>query len=453
MPKLQVTQIEHLKDLALCYIQGEPLEVIKVRLQAESSKSKLSCKELYKSVAVKQLNDPYLIAFLKSLNIHKSTTGEAGAFETFLINSNNFYDLLVNLNYAGYHHIAYLLKLINHTHPPRNWGLMFSLTSLFAAGFITLFHFKKDYFDKVFQWASAGLHWFGKTFSILKNIPLLGMIYNGLDLLGSWFVMAFRKTQPGSHRVYNLLFKTVQSSFTITAYGLMFMAGGALAFPIAILFILGAATDVFKSLYILYKNYRDLSNLTKPEEDAPWQHLAEYERAKNRMQSTLRSVWVKLGIALLITAAVVIWCLSPPSIILSAVCCAFISLLTLSSFSFSNVIKHTYAQKLQQSIANLAPSTDLELYPSMQRGFSNREAELNRRDTELRQLEDKLNQKEWELEIREKAIADTLAALKPTAPANAGSPLQVFSLFPSSSTASQSSHPIESAAIGASPSQ
>ncbi|WP_133129939.1 hypothetical protein [Legionella yabuuchiae] len=438
MPTLQSTQAEPLQDIALRYVQGEPLEVIAVRLQAESSKLKLSCKELYKSLSVKNFNNPYIIAFLKSLNIKKSPTGEVGEFETFITNSASFYDLLVNLNYAGYHHVECLLKLIDKAHPPRNTALLFSLVSLFSAGLVTLFHFKKDFFVTLLEWGLSGIHWLGRTFSILKNIPLLGMLYNSLDLLSSWIVMAFKKTQPARQRVYDLLFKTVQSALTITAYGLMFLAGGTLAFPIAILFILSAATDVLKSLFILYKNYRDLNNITKPEDDASWESIAEYERAKNLLQSTVRSVWLKLGIAMLITAAVIVWCLSPPSLILSVVCCAFICLLTLSSISFSNVIKHSYAQKLQESIANIKPSNDPELYPSTQRGFNNHavefnhhQAELERREEILAHREQELNQKALVLDAREHAITDTLAALS----------LQKHSFF--SGTAANSAHALD----------
>jgi hypothetical protein len=164
---------------------------------------------------------------------------------------------------------------------------------------------------------------------------------------------------------------------------------------------LGASNDVFHSLFDWFKHHKAYQKLkqyrSKPRNDEPWEVFAEYERAKNLHSRSLDSVWIRVGSALLVTAAVAIWSFCPPSLIITICCVVFISLIAITSKFGIWSINETSARLLQKSLKKIAilPQDDLcpkdpehsdQMYPSAQ-SLRMKEDRLNRWEQRLLQEE------------------------------------------------------------------
>ncbi|ETO92349.1 hypothetical protein [Legionella oakridgensis] len=407
---------DNLKAIILNYLQGEPLRVVRVRLETECEELKTGCKTLYKAIELKSKDDPFVLAILNSLNIKKATPGsKAGEYEKVLQKSENLYELLSNLYHDGYHHIGYLLRLIENTTPKRNWALIFTIGAFLSAGIGVFFYFNKKYFDAFTNWLSRSfpfvIDWCGKTFSLLKNIPLLGMVYNGLGLLFSWYNTFSNGTTTASHKLNSLFFKTLTASLNITAYFLSYTAGGAMMLPAAVLFVLSSSIDVFKSVYDFFKTRHALKTLKTPDEyERSWEQLAEYERAKNLHKRSMKSVWIKFTAAVLTTIAIGIWSFFPPNLIIMIGCIAFISLISLAKKSVLDAIYEQQAQQLQKKLQHIETTYHVELDPANQSSFvklKQKRQHLDQHEVELARREAALAKKEKEIAIRQQAILDS----------------------------------------------
>ncbi|WP_133127587.1 hypothetical protein [Legionella nagasakiensis] len=445
MVKLSRNEADNLKMIVLNYLQGEPLGVVRVRLETACAELKTGCKDLYKAIELKS-DDPFTLAILKSLHVNKAKPGNKhGEYEKVLDKSKNLHELLINLYHNGHHHVGYLLRLIENTNPKRNWALIFTIGALLSASLGVFFHFNKKYIEAFSSWLSRTfplmIDWLGKTFSLLKNIPLLGMIYNGLTLSFSWYRTFTNGTTTTSHKLNSLFFKTLTAGLNITAYFLSYTAGGAMCLPAAMLFVLSSSIDVFKSVYNFFKSRQALKTLEVPQKDEHhWERLAEYERAKNLHKRALKSVGIKFTAAILTTIAIGIWSFFPPNLIIMIGCIVFISLVSLAKKSVLSTIYERQAQQLQKKLQSIEIAHHSEPpRPSNQSSFLKLEQKqryLDQREAELSAREKALERQERELDIRRQAITETLDALS----SSASSPAKVLQILKPSPHLRQQKH-------------
>lgn len=406
MADLTGEQQNTLKEIVLYYLQGEDLSVVGVRLQSECAEFKKNCKSLYKSVTlVNPQDDPFITAILGSLNIRKNADPtEKGPYEKLLENSNNLHTLLTHLYHDGNHHVGYLLQLIENTKHKKNWSVIFMLGAIGSALLGLLLFINKQYVEAARDWLvrtfPTFISWLGRSLILIRNIPLFGMIYTGIGLLWHWYQTFSNGTTTTTEKYNRLFFKTLAAGLTIGAYVLTYFTAGVMTIPAAMLLVLSSSTDVFQSVYNWHKNQRAIKMLAAPDDNAPWEVVAEYEKAKNSHQQALRTVWIKLGAAVLTTVAVAIWNLFPPNLIITVCCMTVISLIGLTKWSILSNVEETDARNLQKRIRNIERSLSEDISPSAQNSFK------------LYQKAKELEQREKELVAREKLLYLNEAALQ-----------------------------------------
>lgn len=427
MANLTAINTYNLELIVLDYLQGTPIDDIRVRLQSQCSQLGASCQSLYKSIQIDAINNLEIdneeelglpqqeavlgeenadeehfptirltSSILASLNIKKSNNPAVqGTYEKVLSKSKNLYDVIKILSDDGHEQVEYLLEeLIKNIKPRRNWTLIFLLSSVVSAALGGLTYYHRQHLAAIGQWFSntfpVVMNWLARTFSILRNIPLLGIIGNGLVLIWNWYNALSNGTAIPTRKFHNLLFKTLAASLTISAYTLSFLAAGTITISAAILFVLSSATKVLQGGYNWWKNSRPI----RPDNTEEWEVLAQYERAENLHQRSKYSALVNIGAAVFTTIAVGIWNLFPPSLIVTIFCVSFISLTTLTEWSLLSTIRESAAYRLQTALEKIdCPKTPL-VRPSDQ-------SEASR----LHDLYTSLNAAVARLQAREAAVA------------------------------------------------
>ena len=393
MLELSEDQNNKLKEIVLNYIQGDRLGEIAGRLKTESIEFNTGCKSLFKAVPIEP-TDKFIIAILGSLNINREEPGRK--FEALFEQSDNeqpknLHELLTHLYHNGHHHIEYLLKLIEDTNPKRNWTILLMLSALGSAGLGNFFYFNKHYFETISNWFLRTfpfiINWLGKTFSLLRNVPLLGIIYNAIGLLLSWYHTFNNGTKTTTEKLNNLFFKTLMAGLTISAYAISFFAAGTMTVTAAVLFVLSSSIDVFQGVFNWVTSKQAEEDLVLPTA-AAWEIVAEYERAKNLHQLAIHSVYVKVGGAILTTIAVGIWSFCPPTLLITIFCVSFMSLTGLTARSILSSMDETAATQLQDAIINIKKKTlpREELCPSNKNRYQEFEEVQKQQDVREHQL-------------------------------------------------------------------
>ena len=428
MTELTARNIYDLELIILDYLQGEPIDVIRVRLQSQCSQLDASCQSLYKSIKLEAAHNIEVIeeeddlelpvdertdeedcptirltqSILASLNIKKSNDPTIqGTYEKVLSKSKNLYDVIKILSDDGHEHAEYLLgELIKKIKPRRNWTLIFLLSSVVSAALGGLTYYHRQHLAAIGQWFSSTfpvvVSWLAKTFSILRNIPLLGIIGNGVVLIWNWYNALSNGTTIPTRKLHNLLFKTLATGLTISAYTFSFLAAGTITIGAAILFVLSSTTKVFQGGYNWWKNSRPI----KPEDTEEWEVLAQYERANNLHQRSKYSALVNIGAAMFTTIAVAIWNIFPPSLVVTVFCVSFISLITLTEWSILSSINESAAYRLQMALEKIdCPKSTLVRPPDQNQAsrLHDRYEQLITREARLRDKEEAIARREGEV--------------------------------------------------------
>ena len=391
MSDLPIARTKKLKEIILLYLHGEALSDINFRLYAECSELKMSCKSLYKSIRLKEIpNDPLIEDILNSLNIRKSLPPVIQGQYEKLLESEDLYELLINLSHDGHRHLNYLIQLIDNTKPKTNWSFMLIISAISSAGLGTLFYLHEEYIETIANWCarttSSFIGWMGRTFSLIQNIPLLGITYTGLILIWNLYTTFAHGTSTTTEKLNNIVFRVAAASLIITAYILSYVAAGAITIPAAIFFVLSASVDVVQSIFNWFRSQTQLQALSKPEVNTDPNVIAEYERAKNFHQLDQNTVWVKVSAAALTTVAMAIWNFFPPSLLITIFCVAFVALLTLAKGSIQTSFDEANACDLQRNLLHITNGYKPEPSPSIQ-NIKSRLVELEIREEALRTKE------------------------------------------------------------------
>ena len=407
MADISKDQSDEFKEIVLNFLHGEPISLIAGRLKYQCIEFNKGCTSLYKAITVEP-TDPFIIAILGSLNIKQSRPGEAPqAFEE-LMKSDNLHELLTLLSHDGHRQISYLLKIIENTQPKRNWTLLLMLSTISSAGAGAFFYINKPYFDAISDWFLRTfpfvIDWLKKTFSVLRNIPLLLIIYNGFGLIWSWYNTFTNGTTTSKEKLNALFFETFSASLTISAYILSFYSAGAVTVPVALLFVLSASIALFQSVFHWIKSKQAMNELTRPTITSHWEIVAEYKRAFNLHQLTINSVYIKLAAAILTTIAVGIWNFFPPALLITIFCACFTTLTDLTARSILSNREETSANQLQKTIKNIKTIPGVELRPSNKDVYYS----LEEKELELKLWEASLYQRQLDFEALQQYQKESL---------------------------------------------
>ncbi|WP_019215337.1 hypothetical protein [Legionella tunisiensis] len=355
MPKLNKGKANTLKLIVLDYLQGESLNNTRERLKNECLELNYPCHDLFQFIVleVKDRNDPLLLAILDSLDVNNAPEE---SYEKLFANSKNLYELLTHLYHDGHHHLGYLLKLIDKTKPSYLWTLIAGAISSIGLG---SWAYNRGAGRAILIWiersAPPFIHWFSKTISILRNIPLLGVMYNSLTLGWIWQSTLAYGTTTNPRKVYYLFFETLAKTLTIIAYLLALMAIGHMTIIPTCLFIGSSCVDVIKSFCSIFINYKQKKMISSLDAPDTWAKKAQQIRSINLIERSSETVWVKLLAAGSTTITVAFMCIVPPNLLLSASCLLVMALIFLAKHSLLAGVHELFAVKLQLSISEIAP--------------------------------------------------------------------------------------------------
>ncbi|MFY7698245.1 MAG: hypothetical protein ACOVQX_05485 [Legionella sp.] len=355
-----------LKKIVLEYIQGETILGTRLLLEDECNKKRLNADEIFKSIPIKSLSiapgedehaDEIVINILSMLNI----TNDKLEYNN-LINSESLYEFLMKLSHDGNEHITYLLKIIEKTKPEQNWSLIYIYGTVISTLLGVFFYVQKDLLISLINWLDVScptlIIWLAQTFSVLRNIPLLGILFNSGKLLWDWHQTLANGTTLTQEKYSILLFSSLTTGLTIIAYLLSYLADGTMTIPATVLFIISTSIDIFKNLFEFFKAKKAITHLVPPHEsEMSWRIHAQYERDLNKNKKLVESSKISIIAATSSTLTIIMWGILPANLVLTISYLTIITLIDLTKKSLIDNMDDTYAAKLQDLLRKRARST------------------------------------------------------------------------------------------------
>jgi hypothetical protein len=349
--------IEEYDDVALVhvilyYLAGMENSLVKAHLSAQCERG-IACKERYEKMTARTLTQIFsyedcVRAILDELSVPKEKQQE-------YINLPNLYVLLKKLQ-SKHRHLANLIHLIDETKPPRNLAKPFFFTAVILAGISVLLWFKAEYVERLSLFAKKAmfelLYGLQRALRLVRNTPLLGLLVNGSALIWAWY-RAFSDGLGLDHDKAIVLFlKTVENVFPIVGYLLCFFAGGVMTVPALSLFVVGSATDAVEGLYSFVKHELEQWFDPIPDGDTCCLKTAR-KRVEMLRERDLSLLAINLAATVLITASVVMWCLFPPSWIITVACVVCGWLVGMSKGFAVAHLNQKYANQLQRNLKEI----------------------------------------------------------------------------------------------------
>jgi len=335
------------------YLNGVDTSIVRATLTVLCNETEGDARSLYQSILVYPENENALFKMLRVPQNKQKNYRDAM----------NLFELLTHLHQDGYGHghLGFLLRLINDTKYHHHLGLKRAVaSSIIIMSTAAFFYIYPQYFQQTRRFIATILprillDWIKKTFSILRNITFIGMGYSIITFLLFLYQTFYHGFSNLNQKLTAVFFKSSATSLSLAGYILCFLAAGVATPLTGVLFISAAGVDVIESL-VSYFMIR-LKPLFKPNpNDSTWNELADRARQINQREQALKSMWVKLGGALLVTGLVAVWCFFPPSLILTLTCMASITVVGLIKAAMLSSIESGYTEKLQKKLQSVAES-------------------------------------------------------------------------------------------------
>lgn len=268
----------------------------------------------------------------------------------------------------GHGHLNHLLKLIDQTKYNTSWHVPIAVTTFFTT-FIVILSYISPWFSKFLerlfeQLLPIVLHWLERTFSILRNLPLVGMVYTGFKLLSNLYKTIFHGSNNHTQKFTALFFLISSGGFALAGYMLAYFAAGTATVLASSLFVISEAVNIVESWYTYYtimdKKPSKFVNGHKAFEPHADQLRLQYQQKYAR-----EAVWRNVLAAVATTAAIYVWSFFPPSIPLILGCVLFISTVSYLKTAFLERLEKKYASELQTQIQKLI-TDEYHLQPASQ---------------------------------------------------------------------------------------
>ncbi len=268
--------------------------------------------------------------------------------------SKNLYGALKKLK-LKHPRLSTLLNIIDEAKPTQTWWMYLLLAAGLTAltGFV---YYLIENFAQVRTWIDRILpivsNWFQNTINLLKKTPIIGIVSNAVVLLNAWYQAIMDDSITDTNQLITLTFKTAEHSLPIAGYVLCYLAAGTMTIPAVSMFIASAVFDVVESLYMLI--YHQVGQYFNPLPPASEYHSATAKAcADNTRQRNLYLSLVTIAANLITTAAVVIWCIFPPSLIIALPCVLVSILIGFTKNSLVSHLKDSYAHSLQSDLKDI----------------------------------------------------------------------------------------------------
>lgn len=269
--------------------------------------------------------------------------------------SPNLYVALTRIK-RKHRHLELFVESIHDIKPENYWMPYLKYGALFAV-FAAVFYYLKEHINLFTAWFERTMplisQWLSQAAHILKNMPLIGMAWQGVPLTYAWYRMLFVESPSTDwDQSIKLFFKTIEHGFPIIGYLMCYFAAGAMTVPAISMFIAGSAIEIVHSIYIVLHDEFERSN-NPPAPGTEYFSKTTKTRADNLYE---RGLWVSLTkfIAnIFITTLAVILYVYPPSMVISVFCVVAGGIVGFIKNTTLDHIKSTYAHALQQNIKQI----------------------------------------------------------------------------------------------------
>ena len=368
--KQELIQQTKLISVVFNYLKGASIDETRIILNEQCVTS--DAKNLFESLKIdKETLDGLLVMLCVPEEAQPNYTTET-----------NFFDLLTQLQLDGYrhNHLAYLLKLINQAKYSRPWHIHVAVITFLTTTISILCYVSPsfaEFLEKQFmRLAPYLLHWIEKTFSIFRNLPLVGMTYSAAKLLSNLYKTTFHGSTNYTQKLTTLCFQTFSGGFSLAGYVLSYLASGA-ATPLAGVFFVGSSVvDIIESFVTFYLIKSKSIIKTPPKSVESFEWRANTLCLETQRAHANHAVWVNALAAIAIAAAIAVWSFAPPSIPLILGCVLFMSSINYIKTSSIDNLDATYAKKLQGNIEEIASKTEMETSSLSPQEKETRKAEM-----------------------------------------------------------------------------
>jgi hypothetical protein len=186
------------------------------------------------------------------------------------------------------------------------------------------------------------------TFSVLKNIPLLLIIYNAICIPSRTFHSIFTDTfRSPEKRLQKWATAILPPIFSLCSYYLCYAANGVFT-PLAVVFFIASSLIGVMNAFLNLYQLKELGD--EPGECETLEIKLDFIRQEARLERTKQTITVNLIASILISINVVLWALLPPSFFIMISSILFINLVGFTKNAMLNRIHRKGAECLQKNL-------------------------------------------------------------------------------------------------------
>lgn len=251
---------------------------------------------------------------------------------------------------CGHRHLEDFNHLLSSVHPKQNPALPLFITTVLTGGLGLYFYLKPEHLVFLEQLAEKYLpyvwEFLYKTFSVLKNIPLLLMLYNIITIPIQTIYACFDTFRSPMRRLQRWAVATLPSIANLIAYSLVYLSGGVFT-PLSAAFFIGSSfVEVFNSLFSLLA----IGHMPEDQPGQPLEQTLDNIRKKERIKRTLKTILVNFLASAAIAVTVTFWCIFPPSFLMMIGYIVLINLVNFTRSATLNMIHTEDAKSLQLAL-------------------------------------------------------------------------------------------------------
>ncbi len=228
----------------------------------------------------------------------------------------------------GHRHLEDFYHLVKEVKPRKSYALPLFLTTLGTAlggFFLALMPEKMRVLERIIaNTLPIAASFLQVTFSVLKNIPLVVLMYDIACIPYHAFHSIHHnalRTLP--KRIQKGIADTLPPIFSLISYALCYGAQGVFT-PAAVGFFIASSLVGVVNSFVNLNQLKPLDK--KPAKSAPLEEKLDYIRQKERRARTTQTVFINLVSSVLISITAILWGLFPPSFVVMLGSIAFISL-------------------------------------------------------------------------------------------------------------------------------
>ena len=348
MANLTVLQQRTLVQLVYQYLQGAAIADIQLTLTKLSNKTHCGGRYLYQQIKTtaiirQRVFDALTIPPKEKAKYHQHDT---------------LFSLLQRLHHDGYghNHLEYLLKLINETHPQQFWlriGMVSALTLSISSYFLyTQQNIMVWLYDvSKLLLPNMVLDWLKTSISLLKNIPILGIIYHSSLLLSQLYNTFYYGFANLNQKLTTSLFALLTKGAAISANLITILAAGVVTPTAGVLFVFSAMIEVAESIvHFISIMQQPLAEKRYPTHGQKTNQI----RQENQKQLVSNTLIIKVSAAILTSIAIAIWCFYPLSFGLVLGVIAAMILISTIKYLIINRIEANHLTQLQHDLQHYA---------------------------------------------------------------------------------------------------